>query len=90
MTRAPLRNVALGRNAGHTRPPPAKPVALQRYLLRSRIARRRVRKLRLGGVAKRRYLKAAAEQEAWMHSMHAKCAIAVPLVIPFASRRTSA
>jgi hypothetical protein len=81
--------VALGRNAGHTRPQPAKPVALQRYLLGSRIARRRVRKLRLG-VAKRRYLKAAAEQDAWMQSMHEKCAIAVPFVIPFASRRTSA
>jgi hypothetical protein len=25
-------------------------------------------------------LKAAVEQDAWMHSMHTKCAIAVPLV----------
>ena len=37
-----------------------------------------------GWVGRRRYLKAAAEQDAWLHSMHEKCQIAVPLVIPFA------
>jgi hypothetical protein len=31
---------------------------------------------------RRRYLKAAAEQDAWVHSLHEKCTIAVPLVIP--------
>jgi hypothetical protein len=31
-------------------------------------------------------LKAAAEQDAWVHSMHEKCAVSVPLVI---SRRLS-
>jgi hypothetical protein len=36
-----------------------------------------------GWVGRRRYLKAAAEQDGWVHSMHEKCAIAVPLVIPF-------
>lgn len=35
-----------------------------------------------GWTGRRRYLKAAAEQDAWVHSMHEKCAIAVPLVIP--------
>jgi hypothetical protein len=86
----PLNRRAIAGRQTAAWPQPAKPVALQRYLLRSRLARRRVHKLCLGGVAKRRYLKAAAEQDAWMHSMHEKCAIAVPLVIPFASRRTSA
>jgi hypothetical protein len=38
-----------------------------------------------GWVGRRRYLKAAAEQDAWMHSMHEKCDIAVPLVIPFSA-----
>ncbi len=38
-----------------------------------------------GWTGRRRYLKAAAEQDAWMHSMHEKCAIAVPLVIPFSA-----
>jgi hypothetical protein len=36
-----------------------------------------------GWAGRRRYLKAAAEQDAWMHSVHDKCGIAVPLVIPF-------
>ena len=38
-----------------------------------------------GWTGRRRYLKAAAEQDAWMHSMHEKCDIAVPLVIPFSA-----
>jgi hypothetical protein len=35
-----------------------------------------------GWRGRRRYLKAAAEQDAWLHAMHQKCEIAVPLVIP--------
>jgi hypothetical protein len=35
-----------------------------------------------GWTGRRRYLKAAAAQDAWMHSMHEKCAISTPLVIP--------
>ena len=35
-----------------------------------------------GWMGRRRYLKAAAEQDAWVHSMHEKCAVSVPLVIP--------
>ncbi len=35
-----------------------------------------------GWTGRRRYLKAAAGQDAWMHSLHEKCDIAVPLVIP--------
>jgi hypothetical protein len=35
-----------------------------------------------GWRGRRRYLKAAAEQDAWVHSMHEKCDISVPLVIP--------
>jgi hypothetical protein len=35
-----------------------------------------------GWTGRRRYLKAAAEQDAWVHSMHEKCEISVPLVIP--------
>ncbi|MDT5186938.1 MAG: hypothetical protein QOI29_5096, partial [Mycobacterium sp.] len=31
-----------------------------------------------GWTGRRRYLKAAAEQDAWMHSMHEKCAVSVP------------
>ena len=38
-----------------------------------------------GWRGRRRYLKAAAEQDAWVHSMHEKCDIAVPLVIPFSA-----
>ena len=38
-----------------------------------------------GWTGRRRYLKAAAEQDAWVHSIHEKCAIAVPLVIPFSA-----
>lgn len=38
-----------------------------------------------GFLGRRRYLKAAAEQDAWFHSMHEKCEIAVPLVIPFSA-----
>jgi hypothetical protein len=43
-----------------------------------------------GWTARRRYLKAAAEQDAWVHSMHQKCEIAVPLVIPVSALRASA
>lgn len=35
-----------------------------------------------GWNGKRRYLKAAAEQDAWMHSIREHCAVAVPLVRP--------
>ena len=35
-----------------------------------------------GWAGRRRYLKAAAQQDAWLHSMHEKCAIAFPLMIP--------
>jgi hypothetical protein len=35
-----------------------------------------------GWAGKRRLLKAAAEQDAWVHSMHEKCTVALPLVIP--------
>ena len=35
-----------------------------------------------GWHGKRRHLKAAAEQDAWMHSIHGRCDIAVPLVRP--------
>jgi hypothetical protein len=35
-----------------------------------------------GWTGRRRYLKAAAKQDAWVHSMHEKCDISVPLVIP--------
>jgi hypothetical protein len=35
-----------------------------------------------GWTGRRRYLKAAAEQDAWMHSIHEKCVVSVPLVMP--------
>jgi hypothetical protein len=35
-----------------------------------------------GWTGRRRYLKAAAQQDAWVHAMHEKCDISVPLVIP--------
>ncbi|WP_353323866.1 hypothetical protein [Mycobacterium sp.] len=35
-----------------------------------------------GWSGRRRYLKAAAEQDAWMHSIHEKCVVSVPLVMP--------
>jgi hypothetical protein len=35
-----------------------------------------------GWAGRRRYLKAAAEQDAWVHSMHEKCTVSVPLVFP--------
>jgi hypothetical protein len=38
-----------------------------------------------GWAGRRRYLKAAAAQDAWVHAMHQKCDIAVPLVIPFSA-----
>lgn len=41
-----------------------------------------------GWKGKRRYLKAAAEQDAWMHSIQRHCAIAVPLVRPALTART--
>jgi hypothetical protein len=43
-----------------------------------------------GWTGRRRYLKVAAEQDAWVHSMHDKCEIAVPLVIPTSGLRRSA
>ena len=38
-----------------------------------------------GWRGRRRYLKAAAVQDAWMHSMQMKCDVAVPLVIPLSA-----
>jgi hypothetical protein len=38
-----------------------------------------------GWRGRRRYLKAAAEQDAWLHSIHERCEIAVPLVIPLSA-----
>jgi hypothetical protein len=38
-----------------------------------------------GWTGRRRYLKAAAEQDAWFHSIDQKCAIAVPLAIPLSA-----
>jgi len=35
-----------------------------------------------GWTGRRRYLKAAAEQDAWMHSIHENCTVSVPLVMP--------
>ena len=35
-----------------------------------------------GWLGKRRRLKAAAEQDAWMHAIREKCMVAVPLVRP--------
>ena len=35
-----------------------------------------------GWTGRRRYLKAAAEQDAWMHSIHDSCDVSVPLVMP--------
>lgn len=35
-----------------------------------------------GWAGRRRYLKAAAEQDAWMHSIHDRCTVSVPLVMP--------
>jgi hypothetical protein len=35
-----------------------------------------------GWTGRRRHLKAAAVQDAWVHSMYEKCAVSVPLVIP--------
>jgi hypothetical protein len=35
-----------------------------------------------GWGGKRRHLKAAAEQDAWMHSIHGHCVVAVRLVRP--------
>jgi hypothetical protein len=34
-----------------------------------------------GWTGRRRYLKAAAEQDAWVHCMHDRCAVSSPLVI---------
>jgi hypothetical protein len=34
-----------------------------------------------GWTGHRRLLKAAAQQDAWVHSMHQKCRVSVPLVI---------
>jgi hypothetical protein len=39
-----------------------------------------------GWAGRRRYLKAAAEQDAWMHSIHDSCAVSVPLVMPAVAR----
>jgi hypothetical protein len=38
-----------------------------------------------GWTARRRYLKAAAKQDVWVHSMHEKCDISIPLVIRVAA-----
>jgi hypothetical protein len=35
-----------------------------------------------GWTGRRRYLKAAAQQDAWMHSIDNKCVVSVPLVMP--------
>jgi hypothetical protein len=35
-----------------------------------------------GWTGLRRYLKAAAQQDAWMHSIDNKCVVSVPLVMP--------
>ncbi len=35
-----------------------------------------------GWTGRRRYLKAAAKQDAWMHSIHDSCVVSVPLVMP--------
>ena len=35
-----------------------------------------------GWTGRRRYLKAGAEVDAWMHSIHDKCVVSVPLVMP--------
>ena len=34
-----------------------------------------------GWIGRRRHLKAAAEQDAWAHSMHDRCSVSSPLVI---------
>jgi hypothetical protein len=34
-----------------------------------------------GWIGHRRLLKAAAQQDAWAHSMHQKCTVSVPLMI---------
>jgi hypothetical protein len=34
-----------------------------------------------GWTGRRRYLKAAAEQDAWAHCMHDRCTVSSPLVI---------
>jgi hypothetical protein len=34
-----------------------------------------------GWTGRRRHLKAAAEQDAWVHSMHEKCTVSTPLVL---------
>ena len=39
-----------------------------------------------GWAGRRRYLKAAAEQDAWMHSIHDSCVVSVPLVMPAIAR----
>ncbi|MCV7279012.1 hypothetical protein H7J88_05055 [Mycolicibacterium flavescens] len=39
-----------------------------------------------GWTGKLRLLKAAAEQDAWMHSIHERCQVAVPLVRPAVAR----
>ena len=38
-----------------------------------------------GWMGRRGFLKAAAAQDSWMLAIHVKCAIAVPLVIPFSA-----
>ena len=40
-----------------------------------------------GWTGRRRYLKALATQDAWMHSAHAKCELSVPLVLPTSPQR---
>jgi hypothetical protein len=38
-----------------------------------------------GWTGRRRYLGAAANMDAWEHSMHERCNVSVPLVIPAAA-----
>ena len=37
-----------------------------------------------GWTGRRRHLKAAAVQDAWVHAMHETCTVSFPLVIPIA------
>jgi hypothetical protein len=39
-----------------------------------------------GWTGRRRYLKAGAQFDAWEHSLHEKCDLSVPLVMPAALR----
>jgi hypothetical protein len=41
-----------------------------------------------GWTGRRRYLRAAANMDAWEHSLHEKCDVSVPLVIPVIASRS--